>query len=95
MRKSREEIVKQTGELVDLVGELFDEREETWRKFCKCSRDLKEVEKELAEANYKIEQAKDYMIGYLMNESNKYIITHAIKSEFAEVLKLLKGGNNE
>lgn len=61
MRKSREEIIKQTGDLVDLVGELFDEREETWRKFCKCSRDLKEAEKELAKANFRIEKALNYI----------------------------------
>ena len=87
MRKSREEIVKQTGELVDLVGELFDEREETWRKFCKCSRDLKEVEQELAEANFRIDKAIEVLKDTNVNENSVLLITsidyaiHILKGE--------------
>ena len=87
MRKSREEIVKQTGDLVDLVGELFDEREETWRKFCKCSRDLKEVEKELAEANFRIDKAIEVLKDTNVNETSVLLITsidyaiHILKGE--------------
>ena len=87
MRKSREEIIKQTGELVDLVGELFDEREETWRKFCKCSRDLKEVEKELAKANFKIEKAIEVLKDTNVDETSVLLITsidyaiHILKGE--------------
>lgn len=86
MRKSREEIIKQTGELVDLVGELFDEREETWRKFCKCSRDLKEVEQELAEANFRIEKALNYIA--VVNEVKG---TEAYRIGLIEILE----GKNE
>lgn len=86
MRKSREEIVKQTGDLVDLVGELFDEREETWRKFCKCSRDLKEVEQELAEANFRIEKALNYIA--VVNEVKG---TEAYRIGLIEILE----GKNE
>ena len=86
MRKSREEIVKQTGELVDLVGELFDEREETWRKFCKCSRDLKEVEQELAKKNFIIEKALNYIA--VVNEVKG---TEAYRIGLIEILE----GKNE
>lgn len=86
MRKSKEEIVKQTGELIDLVGELFDEREETWRKFCKCSRDLKEVEQKLAEANFRIEKALNYIA--VVNEVKG---TEAYRIGLIEILE----GKNE
>ena len=61
MLKSREEITKQCGELIDTIGELFDEKIKYERKFCEESRKRKEAETELAKSNFKLEKIKAYI----------------------------------
>lgn len=61
MLRSREEIIKQCGELIDMVGELFDEKIKYERKFCEESRKRKEAETELAKSNFKLEKIKAYI----------------------------------
>ena len=58
MLKSREEITKQCGELIDTIGKLFDDKIKYERKFCEELRKRKEAETELAEANFKLEKIK-------------------------------------
>lgn len=61
MLKSRKEILDEIGNMVDMVGTLYDEREDIWRKYCKCSRDLKLTEEKLANQNFKIEKVLQYI----------------------------------
>lgn len=61
MIKSREEITKQCGELIDTIGELFDEKIKYERKFCEEARKRKEAETELAKSNFKLEKIKRYI----------------------------------
>lgn len=86
MEKSRQEIIKQCGELVDLVGDLYDENEKNWRRYCNESRKRNEVEKELADRNFKIEK----VIRYIKNgkEDNWNI-------DVNDILDILKGEDNE
>ena len=84
MIKSREEITKQCGELIDTIGELFDEKIKYERKFCEESRKRKEAEKELAEANFKLEKAVMLLKNNIGNNAMELRV---------EAIKILEGTN--
>lgn len=87
MLKSREEILKQCGELIDTIGELFDEKIKYERKFCEESRKRKEAETELAKSNFKLEKIKA-QINQLQIMGMKPL--QAFKDD---LLKILEGTN--
>lgn len=86
MLKSKKEILDEVGNMVDMVGTLYDERESIWRKYCKCSRDLKLTEEELADKNFRLEKAIKFI------KSFEYYIPEDDKPK---LLEMLEGANNE
>ena len=84
MLKSREEITKQCGELIDTIGEIFDDKIKYERKFCEEARKRKESETELAEANFRIEKALTLLKNNIGNNAIELRV---------ETIKILEGKN--
>lgn len=90
MLKSKKEILDEVG---NMVGALYDERESVWRKYCKCSRDLKLTEEELADKNFRLEKIKNLIEeAFKEDELNVGNIYHSV---YDDIYEIIRGANNE
>lgn len=95
MIKSREEITKQCGELIDMVGELFDEKIKYERKFCEESRKRKEAETELADKNFRLEKIKQFIEEHNIIGANKEYLPQGVEKCYSVELMCLVEGKDE
>lgn len=77
---SKQEIMDQVNDMVNLIDKLCNEKETNWRKFCNEARKHKETQQELAEANFRIEKAINYIKGF-----------DSLCSQDKELLSILEG----
>lgn len=65
----KKEILDRVGNMVDMVGTLYDEREKLKGNLLTCSRDLKETENELIDKNFRIAKALTLLKNNIGNNS--------------------------
>lgn len=79
---SKQEIMDQVNDMVNLIDKLCNEKETNWRKFCNEARKHRETQQELAEANFRIEKVLTLLKNNIGNNSMELRV---------EVIKILEG----